>query len=93
MRRNGLAHHHAQAHAPPPAPSAPRLLLAVLQLKDDNARAEEDLAEKQAAMKKAKEDHVEWESTRDKRVNTWHDFVKGKGGKLTTAGGCRLQGV
>lgn len=50
----------------------------VLQLKDDTARCEEEEAEKKVKLKAMREHHHKWEDTREGRVGTWRDFVKGK---------------
>ena len=50
----------------------------MLQLKDDTARCEEDEAEKKVKLKAMREHHHKWEDTREGRVGTWRDFVKGK---------------
>lgn len=50
----------------------------MLQLKDDTARCEEDEAEKKIKLKAMREHHHKWEDTREGRVGTWRDFVKGK---------------
>ena len=49
-----------------------------LQLKDDTARCEEEEAEKKVKLKAMREHHHKWEDTREGRVGTWRDFVKGK---------------
>lgn len=50
----------------------------MLQLKDDTARCEEEEAEKKVKLKAMREHHHKWEDTREGRVGTWRDFVKGK---------------
>lgn len=50
----------------------------VSQLKDDTARCEEEEAEKKVKLKAMREHHHKWEDTREGRVGTWRDFVKGK---------------
>ena len=50
----------------------------LLQLKDDTARVEEEEAEKKVKLKAMREHHHKWEDTREGRVGTWRDFVKGK---------------
>ncbi len=54
------------------------MLQPMLQLKDDTARCEEDEAEKKIKLKAMREHHHKWEDTREGRVGTWRDFVKGK---------------
>lgn len=49
-----------------------------VQLKDDTARVEEEEAEKKVRLKAMREHHHKWEDTREGRVGTWRDFVKGK---------------
>ena len=50
-------------------------------LQDEEHRIEEGEAETRKNMKAAREHHKSWESSRDKRVNTWRDFAGQKGGK------------
>ena len=54
------------------------VLVVALQLKDDTARCEEEEAEKKVKLKAMREHHHKWEDTREGRVGTWRDFVKGK---------------
>lgn len=49
-----------------------------MQLKDETERCEEDEAEKRVKLKAMREHHHKWEDTREGRVGTWRDFVKGK---------------
>ena len=49
-----------------------------VQLKDETERCEEDEAEKRVQLKAMREHHHKWEDTREGRVGTWRDFVKGK---------------
>ncbi|DBA65842.1 TPA: hypothetical protein ACH3X2_002873 [Trebouxia sp. C0005] len=61
-------------------------------LKDDTARCEEDEAEKKIKLKAMREHHHKWEDTREGRVGTWRDFVKGKktrSGKELVLGGIK----
>ena len=57
--------------------AAPDAFLSV-QLKDETERCEEDEAEKRVKLKAMREHHHKWEDTREGRVGTWRDFVKGK---------------
>ena len=57
----------------------------VLQLKDDTARVEEEEAEKKVKLKAMREHHHKWEDTREGRVGTWRDFVKGKKTRVSLA--------
>ncbi|KAL3132650.1 hypothetical protein ABBQ32_009172 [Trebouxia sp. C0010 RCD-2024] len=61
-------------------------------LKDDTARCEEEEAEKKVKLKAMREHHHKWEDTREGRVGTWRDFVKGKktrSGKELVLGGIK----
>ena len=49
-----------------------------MQLKDETERCEEDEADKRVKLKAMREHHHKWEDTREGRVGTWRDFVKGK---------------
>ncbi len=60
------------------------ILQHMLQLKDDTARCEEDEAEKKIKLKAMREHHHKWEDTREGRVGTWRDFVKGKKTRVCT---------
>lgn len=60
------------------------MLWHMLQLKDDTARCEEDEAEKKIKLKAMREHHHKWEDTREGRVGTWRDFVKGKKTRVCT---------
>ncbi len=60
----------------------------MLQLKDDTARCEEDEAEKKIKLKAMREHHHKWEDTREGRVGTWRDFVKGKKTRVCTILNC-----
>lgn len=66
---------HAQSQSLQMASSE---LISALQLKDDTARCEEEEAEKKVKLKAMREHHHKWEDTREGRVGTWRDFVKGK---------------
>ena len=54
-------------------------------MKDDTARCEEDEAEKKIKLKAMREHHHKWEDTREGRVGTWRDFVKGKKTRVCVA--------
>ena len=62
-----------------------KLLVCHVQLKDDTARVEEEEAEKKVKLKAMREHHHKWEDTREGRVGTWRDFVKGKKTRVCTA--------
>ncbi|PNH12881.1 J domain-containing protein spf31 [Tetrabaena socialis] len=53
-------------------------------IKEETLRLEEKDQEVKERHKAKKEHEKQWETTRDTRVNTWHDYLKGGGGKKST---------
>ncbi|GLI71078.1 hypothetical protein VaNZ11_015996 [Volvox africanus] len=53
-------------------------------LKEETLRLEEKEKEVKERVKAKKEHEKQWENTRDQRVSTWHDYLKGGGNKKST---------
>ncbi|GLC34712.1 hypothetical protein PLESTB_001231500 [Pleodorina starrii] len=53
-------------------------------LKEETLRLEEKEKEVKERVKAKKEHEKQWENTRDQRVTTWHDYLKGGGNKKST---------
>ncbi|GIL61772.1 hypothetical protein Vafri_16156 [Volvox africanus] len=53
-------------------------------LKEETLRLEEKEKEVKERVKAKKEHEKQWEHTRDQRVSTWHDYLKGGGNKKST---------
>ena len=74
---NGSSKLH-QTPAPPPVPPPAN---ATPQMKEEEDRAGEEHKEAVAHAKEARAHHKAWESSRETRVSTWRDYVKGSKGK------------
>ncbi|GFR40029.1 hypothetical protein Agub_g565 [Astrephomene gubernaculifera] len=53
-------------------------------VKEETLRLEEKEKEVKERVKAKKEHEKQWETTRDQRVSTWHDYLKGGGNKKST---------
>ncbi|KXZ44045.1 hypothetical protein GPECTOR_75g769 [Gonium pectorale] len=53
-------------------------------LKEETLRLEEKDKEVKERVKAKKEHEKQWETSRDQRVSTWHDYLKGGGNKKST---------
>jgi DnaJ homolog subfamily C member 8 len=57
----------------------------VKRLKDETERSKEETAIVRESAKRVREHEKQWESTRDTRVGTWREYMKGGGGKKVAA--------